>query len=246
MDIQAFFKISYGLYILSSRHGEKLNGHISNTIFQVTAEPARFAVCTNKNNLTTEYIQESKVISFSVLQQDIGLDFIGHFGFHSGRELDKFKDVNYITGKSGAPIVTDKTIAYFDCKVIESYDVGTHIMFIGEVVDNKILDNDKQPLTYKYYRDVIKGKSPKNAPTYIDKERLEEETEKEKLEETTKKTEKENDEHVFVCTVCGYRYEPSKGDEAAGIAPGTPFEDLPDDWTCPICGVDTDMFEKEV
>ncbi|MCK5764364.1 MAG: flavin reductase, partial [Bacteroidales bacterium] len=102
MDIQSFFKLTYGLYIVSSKDGDKLNGHISNTVFQVSAEPARFAVATHKDNLTTEYIRKSKVFSISVLQQDCDLEFLGPWGFKSGRDVDKFKNTNFKTGKSGA------------------------------------------------------------------------------------------------------------------------------------------------
>jgi flavin reductase (DIM6/NTAB) family NADH-FMN oxidoreductase RutF/rubredoxin len=232
MNTEAFFKLTYGLYILSSGDGDKLNGHISNTVFQVTAEPSRIAVATHRDNLTTEYIQKSKVFAVSALQQEVDLEFLGPWGFKSGREVDKFQGVTYKTGKTGAPIVLDKCIAWYECEVEQHFDVGTHMIFIGRVVDLDILDNQQQPLTYAYYREVIKGVSPKNSPTYLENE---ETTQKEQINQTPGKSETSGKR--FRCTICGYVYDPEAGDPIAGIAPGTEFEDIPNNWTCPICGV---------
>jgi flavin reductase (DIM6/NTAB) family NADH-FMN oxidoreductase RutF/rubredoxin len=233
MDIKSFFKVTYGLYIVSSHDGDKLNGHVSNTVFQVSAEPARFAIATHKDNLTTDYIKKSRVFSISVLQQDIDLEFLGPWGFSSGSETDKFTDCNYKTGKSGAPIVLDKSIAYIDCEVDSEIDTGTHILFIGKAVDAEILNDKASPLTYAYYRDVIKGLSPENAPTY---------TEKSKLAESEIKD--EAGLKKFQCLVCGFIYDPEEGDPTKNIPPGTAFEDLPDDWKCPICGVGKEEFKS--
>ena len=233
MDIQSFFKLTYGLYIVSSKDGDKLNGHISNTVFQVSAEPARFAVATHKDNLTTEYIRKSKVFSISVLQQDCDLEFLGPWGFKSGRDVDKFKNTNFKTGKSGAPIVLDKSIAYIDCEVQEEIDTGSHIMFIGLAVDAEVLDGKLPPLTYGYYRDVIKGLSPENAPTYTDKSKP-----------ADPEVNPESELKKFQCVVCGYIYDPEQGDPTKNIPPGTAFEDLPDNWACPICGVGKSEFNS--
>lgn len=233
MDIQAFFKVSYGLYIVSSRDGDNFTGHVSNTVFQVSAKPARFAIATHKDNLTTGYIRKSKVFSVSVLQQDCDLEFLGPWGFQSGKEVDKFSQVTYKTGLSGAPIVLDKTIAYIDCEVQQEIDTGSHIMFIGLAVDAEVIDPSRPPLTYTYYRDVIKGISPENAPTY---------TEKEDVAGTEVRTESELKK--FRCLVCGYIYDPAEGDPSKNIPAGTSFEELPDDWRCPICGVGKEEFKS--
>ena len=233
MDIKSFFKITYGLYIVSSHDGNNRNGHVSNTVFQVSADPARFAIATHKDNLTTDYIKKSRVFSVSVLQQDVDLNFLGPWGFQSGREKDKFTACNYKTGLSGAPVVLDKAIAYIDCEVDTEIDTGSHIMFIGKAVDAQVLKEGVPPLTYAYYRDVIKGLSPENAPTY---------TEKSKLAETEIKDEASLKK--FQCLICGYIYNPDEGDPTKGIPPGTSFEDLPDDWTCPICGVGKGEFKE--
>jgi len=231
MNIETFFKLSYGLYIVSSQFEGKLNGHINNTVFQVTAEPPKLAVCSHKNNLTTDFILKSKKLSISVIQEQVDLEYIGHFGFKSGREFNKFQNIDYKLSESGCPFVLDRTIGAFDCEVENSLDLGTHILFIVNVKDAELFDKDKNPLTYSYYRNVIKGLSPKNAPTYIDKDKLT------KLAEKPKSKSPE-----YICNVCGYIYNPEEGDPTCGISPGTPFEDLPDDWECPICAAGKEVF----
>jgi len=230
MNIEAFFKISYGLYIISSSDGEKKNGYIGNSAFQVTAEPAQIAISSNKNNYTTELIRASKKFSISVLKQNAKSEIVGLFGYKSGKDINKFESISYITGETGVPIVTEDSVAWFECVVKQEFDVGTHLIFIAEIVNNDLL-NDDLPLTYSYYRETKKGIAPKNAPTYIDKSKLE--TKKEEI-----KSEK------YKCLVCGYIYDSASGDDVNHIPKGTKFEDLPDDWVCPICGEDKEMFEK--
>jgi flavin reductase (DIM6/NTAB) family NADH-FMN oxidoreductase RutF/rubredoxin len=237
MDIEAFFKITYGLYIVSSKDGGNYNGHISNTVFQITADPPRFAVGSHKHNLTTSYIEKSGVFSVSVLQENVSLEFFGPWGFKSGRNIDKFRGTSYKLGKTGVPIVLDKTIAYIECEVTDRIDTGTHILFIGKVIDAEILLPGIKPLTYSHYREVIKGLSPQNSPTFIPDI-------KEKIIHHEPDIPISPDKPAqYQCSVCGYIYDPEEGDPHAGIPPGTAFEDLPDDWTCPICGVSkTDFF----
>lgn len=228
MNKKTLHKISYGLYIVSSKKGEEFNGQIANTVFQVCSEPAVIAVCINKENLTHEFIKESNIYTISILSKDTPMKFIGLFGFRSGRELDKFKEVNYRVGITGAPIVLDNSLGFIEIEVMSSADVKTHTVFFGKVVDADIL-NDEEPMTYAYYHTVKKGKAPKTAPTYI----------KEESQEEVKKMGK------YRCIVCGYIYDPEKGDPDSQIKPGTAFEELPDDWVCPVCGADKSQFEKE-
>ncbi len=166
MNLKTLWKISYGLYIVSSKKGDKLNGQIANTVFQVTAEPPTIAVSINTQNLTHEFIGDSEVFSVSILSVETPLRFIGQFGFKSGRDIDKFKDVEYKIGVTGAPIVLDNSIGYLEVEVIDKLDVGTHTIFVGKVIDAEIL-NDKEPMTYAYYHEVKRGRAPKTAPTYI-------------------------------------------------------------------------------
>jgi flavin reductase (DIM6/NTAB) family NADH-FMN oxidoreductase RutF/rubredoxin len=228
MNLKAVQKICYGLYIISSKKDDKINGQIANTVFQITSDPPTIAVSINKQNLTAEYIAESKVFSVSILSKEAPMTLIGSFGFKSGRDMDKFKDVKYKKGTTGSPVVTEYTVGYLDCEVIGSTDVGTHIIFIGKVVDCDTF-SDAEPMTYAYYHEIKGGKSPKTAPTYVKEE-----------EPIVKQTASGK----YKCKVCGYLYDPEKGDPDAGIGPDTPFEALPDDWVCPLCGAPKSEFEE--
>lgn len=229
MNPKALHRISYGLYVISTS-GEKDNGQIANTLIQVTSEPKRVAVALSKENLTHSMIEQSRVFSASILSKNTPLQFIGRFGFRSGRDMDKFEGINYKRGITGAPIVLDNSIAYVEAKVISTLDVGSHTIFVGEVVDCDVL-GDEEPMTYDYYHKMKGGKAPKTAPTYIKEE-------KDEGKEAEKMSEKK-----YRCTVCGYVYDPEAGDPESGIAPGTPFEQIPDTWVCPICGAKKSEFE---
>ena len=226
MNLKALHNLSYGLYVVSSKKGDRLNGQIANTVIQVTSEPPTVAACINKKNLTHEFIAESKVFTASMLSRDTPLSFIGHFGFKSGRDVDKLKDISYKLGETKAPIVLDHSLSYLEARVINQADVGTHTIFIGEVVGADML-KEGEPMTYAYYHEVKRGTTPKTAPTYIEER-------KEAVSKMTK----------YRCTVCGYIYDPALGDPDGGVKPGTAFEQLPDGWVCPVCGASKDAFEK--
>ncbi len=233
MNFDAFFKITYGLYVIASEHAGKKNGYIANTAFQVTATPPLIAISCNKDNFTCGLIEKSRRFSISILKQETKADLIGLFGYKSGKQIDKFASTDHFTSEKGTPIVTEDTIAWFECAVTQLVDVGSHLLFIAEIEANQLLDGDALPLTYAYYRDVKKGMAPKNAPTYIDKSQLE-----------SPKTNATKDSHQkYRCLACGYIYDPAIGDEASGIQPGTSFDDLPNDWVCPTCGSPKSMFE---
>lgn len=167
IDANALRKISYGLYVVASRKGDKFNGQIANTVFQVTSSPVKVAVCINEQNLTHEFISESGVFSASTLSKETPMSFIASFGFRSGRDYDKFKDVNFKVGATGAPIVIDNAVAYLEAKVVSSCNVGTHTLFVGEVVNAEVV-KDEEPLTYAYYQEMKKGRTPPRAPSYVE------------------------------------------------------------------------------
>lgn len=169
MELKALRSLGYGMYIVSSCKENKCNGQVANTVFQITSQPAVIGVSINKENLTHEYIESSKIFTLSVINTDADFKFIGLFGFRSGRDINKFDAVTSRKCSSGTPIVLDNTCAWMECKVINSVDCGTHTLFLGELLDCNIL-NDVEPMTYSYYHKVIKGKSPKTAPTYIENE----------------------------------------------------------------------------
>ena len=170
MDLKALYKLGYGLYIVSSKKGDKFNGQIANTVFQITSEPPTVAVSINKNNLTHEFIRDSKCFTVSMLCQDTPLSFIGKFGFKSGRDVDKFEGINYKIGETQAPVVLDNTVAYLEAKVTKEVDVGTHTIFIGEIVNTEII-SEEECMTYAYYHLVKRGTTPKTAPSYIDEKK---------------------------------------------------------------------------
>jgi len=226
MDVKALYKLSYGLYVVCSRKGDRLNGQIANTVFQIASEPPTIAVSINKSNLTHEFVKESKVLTVSVLSQDTPLSFIGHFGFKSGREIDKLEGISYKIGETQAPVVTDNTLAYLEARIIQELDVGTHTIFVGELVGADVI-KEGEPMTYAYYHQVKRGTTPKTAPSYIEEK-------KEVIPKMAK----------YRCTVCGYIYDPEEGDPDGDIKPGMPFEEIPDDWVCPICGAAKSEFEE--
>ncbi len=243
MKYKAFHKLSYGLYIVAAEFEGKKAGYIGNTAFQVTSSPPQVAISCHKNNATLDFILKSKAFSISVLQKESDTSLIGEFGFMSSPDIDKFRNVETITAETGAPIVLNSSIAWFDCKVVSSVDVGSHILIIGEVLDSDVISG-KEPLTYEYYREKFKMLAPKNAPTYVEKEKIENEVvpEAEVESEPVEKVKQETDSGEFVCAICGFHYNPEEGDPALGIPPGTPFEDLPEDYKCPICNAGKEYF----
>ncbi|MCU0579822.1 MAG: flavin reductase family protein [Desulfobacterota bacterium] len=166
MDRRAFRDLSYGLYIVTSRDGDRLNGQIVNTVIQVTSDPPRVAVIINKKNLTHDFITSSGVFGVSVLDDTATMTFIGPFGFRSGREVNKFEKVSFKKGVTGVPLVSEHSLSLLEVKVFDCIDLGTHSIFIGDVVFSEVLKTG-QPLTYHFYHEVLKGKSPPNAPTFM-------------------------------------------------------------------------------
>ncbi len=229
LNPEAFFKISYGLYIVSTKSNGKMNGYISNAVFQVTAEPAKFAVCCSKNNFTAGMISQSGGFSVSVLHRDAGQELITIFGYRSGRDIDKFSGIEHVITDSGIPAVTEDCLAWFECRVSQSVDAGTHIIFIGEILSSEIIDSEGEPLTYRWYREKRKGRAPENAPTYIKHE---------------VSSEVPGAGRKYRCVVCGHIYDPAEGDPDNGMPAGTDFRDLPANWKCPVCGAGRENFEE--
>jgi flavin reductase (DIM6/NTAB) family NADH-FMN oxidoreductase RutF/rubredoxin len=223
INFEALFKITYGLYIVSSGDKNRGNGFISNTMMQVTAVPPKFAACCNKNNYTARLIKKTGVFSISVLNIATEAEMFGRFGYKSGKDFNKLDGMSVKYGETGVPIVLNDSIAFLECKLVKTVDVGTHLIFIGELVQADIIDDSKEPLTYTYYRQVKKGAAPKNAPTYIDKAKLE----IKKQDILFKK---------YKCTACGYIYDEEKEK--------IKFSDLPTDWVCPVCGAEKSDFTE--
>jgi rubredoxin/flavin reductase (DIM6/NTAB) family NADH-FMN oxidoreductase RutF len=222
----ALNKLGYGMYVIGSRKADRLNAQIANTLFQITSDPPTVAVSINKANLTHEFIRESRAFTAPVLCQDTPLSFIGHFGFKSGRDLNKLDGVNYEIGQTRAPVILDNAVSYLEVKVIKEVDMGSHTIFIGEVAAADVV-SEKACMTYDYYHQVKRGTTPKTAPSYVEEKKM-----------VVTKTLK------YRCLICGYIYDPEMGDPEGGVKPGVAFADLPGNWVCPVCGADKSQFEK--
>lgn len=165
IDLEPLCQIQYGMFVVSSFSTEKINGQIATVVFQVSCEPLQIATCLCKNNLTHQLAMESKTFGVSILSQEADLKFIGRFGFRTGRDFDKFAGINYKKSATGTPLILDNTVGILDLQVTQTVDCGTHTLFIGKLLSAEKI-SDKIPLTYDYYRNVIKGKEHKNAPTF--------------------------------------------------------------------------------
>ncbi|MBP3873600.1 MAG: flavin reductase [Lachnospiraceae bacterium] len=179
MDTNAMFKLSYGLFVLTARDGDKDNGCIINTASQVTSEPNRITIAVNKNNYTHDMIRRTGTFNVSVLSQDVTFDTFRHFGFQSGRDTDKFADFRDAErSANGLLYVTKGANALISGRVIEEKEFETHTLFIAEVTECRVL-SDEPSVTYAYYFEHIK---PKPQPA----------------------AEKQTG---WVCKICGYVYE---------------------------------------
>jgi len=180
MDEKVLFNLSYGLFILTARDGEKDNGCIINTVTQVTNTPNRLIIAVNKANYTHDMILKTGEFNVSILSEHAKFDTFKHYGFQSGKNVDKFAEIEFRRSRNGiAYIDTDDTNGFISGKVIQTMDLGTHTLFLADVTDGEILS--KVPsATYTYYFEHIKPKP------------------EEKPEEKKK---------GWICTVCGYIYE---------------------------------------
>lgn len=209
MDEKALYKLSYGLYIISSSYQGKDAGCVVNTLHQVTASPVQVSVAVNKNNYTAEIMQKAGRFDAVVLTQDVDMEVIGTFGFYSSKDSDKFAKHAYVRDAHGIPYVKEHTAATLGCRIVQTLDIGSHILFIGEVEEAQVT-SDEDVMTYAYYHLVKNGKTPKNASSY-------------QASQETKKV-------GWRCSICGYVYEgdPLPEDFICPIcgAPAAVFEKL--------------------
>ena len=209
----AFRNLSYGVYVVSTLDGERPTGCVANSAMQITSEPATIAVSINHDNYTNACIEKTGKFAISILTEQSDAGIIGRFGFQSGKDVNKFDGVEAVV-KEGISVVAD-ACSYLVCKVINKMETATHTVFLGEVIAADVL-KDEDAMTYAYYHKVVKGKSPKNAPTYIAEE------------EPIQKEEK------WVCGICGYEY---RGE--------IPFEEVPEQFVCPVCKQPKSVFVKK-
>ena len=181
MDKKAMYKLSYGLFVLTAKEGEKDNGCIINTAIQAASTPNQMSICVNKANYTHDMIMRTGEFTVSVISQNAGFDMFKHFGFQTGREVNKFADFESCArGKNGILYVTEGTNAYISVKVDKTEDIGSHTMFIGEITDMEVL-SEAPSATYEYYMNHIKPKPQEVGKT-------------------------QDGQTIWRCTICGYEY----------------------------------------
>lgn len=183
MDNKVMYSLSYGLFVLSARRGDKDNGCITNTAIQVTTEPNRIVCAVNKSNYTHDMVKQTGRFTLSILSEDAKFDLFRRFGFQSGRDVDKFAGFEAHTARDagGVRYVTQGTNAWLSCTVASATDLGTHTLFLADVPDGGIISSVPSA-TYAYYQAHIKPKPEAAAPAPAEKKR-------------------------WVCKVCGYVYE---------------------------------------
>ncbi len=165
-DQKALHRLSYGMYIVTAKDGGRINGQMSNSVFQVASDPPIISISINKKNDTHDMIVRSGAFAVSVLDITTPLTLVSIFGFKHGRDIDKFKGNPYRPGKNGAPILTTSTTAFMEASVRSSIDAGTHTVFLGDVTEMGCV-GEVEPMTYKYYYHVLKGVTPRAAPTFL-------------------------------------------------------------------------------
>ncbi|MBO6268246.1 MAG: flavin reductase [Clostridium sp.] len=158
MDMKAMYKLSYGLFVLTAKRGEKDNGCITNTAIQVTSEPNRISIAVNKANYTHDMVLETGKFNVSIISEKADFDLFKHFGFQSGRDVDKFADfTDCARAENGIFYITKGTNAVISAEVEQSIDLGSHTLFIAKVTDLMVLDSASSA-TYEYYQNNIKPK----------------------------------------------------------------------------------------
>lgn len=219
IDKKAFRSLSYGLHIVTAQGESGRAGCVVNTFAQVTSSPAQVSIAINKENATTAVILESGKFEASVLSQNASMELIGRFGFHTSADTDKFADTAIELDEAGVPYVAEQTVAHFLAEVKGTLDLGTHMLIVGEVVQAETLSSD-EPMTYAYYHQVKGGKTPPKASSYEAPEDASAEAAPQQAAER---------KAAWRCTICGHiEY----------------VDELPDDFRCPICGVDKELFER--
>ena len=203
------------MYIISTSYNDELVGCVVNTVTQITSENPIISVSINKLNYTNEILKKSKKIAITILSEKTNKDTIVEFGYKSSKDINKFTNINYEI-VNDIPVISDNICGYILGNVIDIIDTETHDIFLIRITDTLSI-NDYIPMTYDYYHNNLKGTSPKNAPTY-------------------QKEENNTNYDKYECIICGHIYD----EEIEKVK----FEDLPDDWKCPVCGVGKEKFRK--
>ena len=234
IDKTAFHSLSYGMYVIGTSFEGRDFGCVANTFAQVTSSPLQVSVALNKENATTAALRAACCFTASCLSEDASMGLIGTFGFHSSTEFDKFARHACARDAAGMPYVAEACCAWFSAKVTAELDLGTHVLFIGEVEESRKVEGAAAPMTYSFYHQVKGGKTPPKASSYLgdDQPATTSASAGEGGEGEGAAAPKVGDAAPKVgwrCTICGHiEY----------------VDELPDDFECPICGVGKEMFER--
>ena len=224
IDKKAFYQLSYGMYVISTLEEDRPVGCVVNTFAQLTSAPFRVSVALNKENATTRALLKTGRYVATCLSTDATMDLIGVFGFRTSDEVDKFENYSPTYDEAGIPFVNQECVARFSVRVIDHIDVGSHLLFVGEVEEAEALPGE--PMTYAYYHAVKGGKTPPKASSYVPDDADDAAT-----DAATDAAASANDSErtVWRCTICGYEVE---------------ADELPDDFKCPLCGMPKEKFER--
>lgn len=220
-DKQAFHSLSYGMYVIGTRCDGRDYGCVANTFAQVTSSPLQVSVALNKENATTAAVRQAGRFTASCLSEQADMQLIGTFGFHTSTELDKFAQHASARDEAGMPYVAEQCCAWFSARVVSELDLGTHVLFVGEVQECAKVADAAAPMTYAFYHQVKGGKTPPKASSYLGEEQP--------VAAPAESNGAEQPKVAWRCTICGHMEY---------------VDELPDDFVCPVCGVGKEFFER--
>lgn len=167
MDASALFKFSSGLYVVSAAAPDQTAACLVNTGLQVTSDPLQVSVTINKANVTAGVVERAGHFALAVVDESADMPFIGRFGFRTSADFDKFDGISSAVSGMGDPYPTEHVCSFVACEVVQTLDVGTHLVFVGRVTDAGNL-SEATPMTYAYYHGTLKGKTPPKASSYVE------------------------------------------------------------------------------
>ena len=220
-DKQAFHSLSYGMYVIGTRCDGRDYGCVANTFAQVTSSPLQVSVALNKENATTAAVRQAGRFTASCLSEQADMQLIGTFGFHTSTELDKFAQHASARDEAGMPYVAEQCCAWFSARVVSELDLGTHVLFVGEVQECAKVADAAAPMTYAFYHQVKGGKTPPKASSYLGEEQP--------AAAPAESNDAEQPKVAWRCTICGHMEY---------------VEELPDEFVCPVGGVGKEFFER--
>ena len=220
-DKQAFHSLSYGMYVIGTRCDGRDYGCVANTFAEVTSSPLQVSVALNKENATTAAVRQAGRFTASCLSEQADMQLIGTFGFHTSTELDKFARHASARDEAGMPYVAEQCCAWFSARVVSELDLGTHVLFVGEVQECAKVADAAAPMTYAFYHQVKGGKTPPKASSYLGEEQP--------AAASAESNGAEQPKVAWRCTICGHMEY---------------VDELPDDFVCPVCGVGKEFFER--